>query len=146
MRSSPGAYVLLVFLPDPLTVQVGALGRLDLPAGHYLYCGSAQAGLLPRLARHMRPDKKVHWHIDSLTSEGQVIGALTFEGGKETECRLARFLSYVPFVLPAATGFGSSDCHCHTHLFYVGEDTQLSFVLNALLGSFQGRELNGESI
>jgi len=132
MPSSPGAYVLVVLLPSPTSVRVGRLGHLHFGSGHYLYCGSAQAGLLPRLARHMRPDKIKHWHIDSLTAEGQVLGALAFEGGKETECRLAEIVSGIPGVLPAAPGFGSSDCHCRTHLFQVGSEVPLSLVLDVL--------------
>lgn len=132
MRSSPGSYVLIVHLPASASIRVGSLGKISLDEGHYLYCGSAQAGLMPRLARHMRPDKKKHWHIDYLTGEGQVLGALAFQGDKETECRLAATISGVPGVKPVGHGFGSSDCKCPTHLFHVNEDVPLSMVLDIL--------------
>ncbi len=132
MVSSPGAYVLVVDLPSPATICVGGLGDVPFEKGIYLYCGSAQAGLMPRLARHMRPDKKRHWHIDHLTGAGEVIGALTFQGGKETECRLATFIDSVPGVVPLGQRFGSSDCRCSTHLFQVKDEISLSLVLEIL--------------
>lgn len=146
MRSSPGAYLLVVHLPAPAAICVGKLGRISLEEGHYLYCGSAQAGLMPRLARHMRPDKKRHWHIDHLTSEAKAIGALTFAGGKEMECRLAAILSGLPGVEPAVPGFGCSDCACPTHLFHVPKDIPLSLVLEVLRFSTSEGRLNGQSI
>ena len=146
MRSSPGAYVLLVHLPRPVKVHYGRSGDLELGPGDYLYCGSAQAGLLPRLARHMRPDKRKHWHVDSLTCEGQVPGALTFEGSKDTECILAEIISQVPGVHPVGRGFGSSDCRCPTHLFRVSGDVPLSLVLDIIRASFSEKKGSGQSI
>jgi Uri superfamily endonuclease len=146
MRSSPGVYVLVVFLPNPVEVNAKSFGHLFLEAGHYLYCGSAQAGLLPRLARHMRPDKKRHWHIDSLTNEGEVIGALTLDGPKTTECLLAQILSGLPGVTPVGRGFGSSDCRCPTHLFRVDSDESLSMALNIIRVSFFEEAGSGQSI
>ena len=146
MRSSPGAYVLVVHLSAPAAIGVGSLGQISLEEGHYLYCGSAQAGLMPRLARHMRPDKKKHWHIDFLTCAGSALGALVLEGGKDTECRLADAVSDIPGVEPVGRGFGSSDCGCPTHLFHVRNDVPLSAVLDVLRSSFPNGDLNGQSI
>lgn len=36
-----GAYVLLLFLPENQTIEVGKLGTFDFPAGWYTYVGSA---------------------------------------------------------------------------------------------------------
>jgi Uri superfamily endonuclease len=119
---------------------------MSLDKGHYLYFGSAQAGLMPRLARHMRPDKKRHWHIDFLTCEALIVGALTFAGDKETECRLAATVSGIPGIEPIGDGFGSSDCGCPTHLFHVRNDVPLSVVLDVLRSSFSDGALNGQSI
>ncbi|HNU35389.1 MAG TPA: GIY-YIG nuclease family protein [Methanomassiliicoccales archaeon] len=146
MRSSPGAYVLIVFLPAPATIRVGSLGQMTLDQGHYLYCGSAQAGLMPRLSRHMRSEKKCHWHIDFLTSQAMVVGALTFYGEKEMECRLAGSIREVPGVEPVGHGFGSSDCGCPTHLFHLPSHVPLSLVLDILRHSFSERVLDGQSI
>ena len=136
MVSSPGAYVRVVHLPSPTTICVGGLGDVPFESGLYLYCGSAQGGLMPRLARHMRSDKTMHWHIDHLTGAGQVIGALTFLGGKETECRLAAALGTIPGVEPTGLRFGSSDCRCRTHLFHLRDEIPLSIVVDILHFSF----------
>ncbi|MHC1680469.1 MAG: DUF123 domain-containing protein [Methanomassiliicoccales archaeon] len=146
MRSSPGAYVLVIHLPSPAMICVGSLGEMTLAEGHYLYCGSAQAGLMPRLARHMRPSKKMHWHIDSLTCQAMVIGALTFAGTKDMECRLAATVASVPGIEPIGKGFGSSDCGCPTHLFHVRNDAPLSIVLDVLRSSSADEGSNGQSI
>jgi sugar fermentation stimulation protein A len=146
MRSSPGAYVLVVYLSAPAAIGVGGLGQIDFPEGHYLYCGSAQAGLMPRLARHMRPDKKKHWHIDFLTCQGSVLGALALKGNKDTECQLADVVSDIPGVEPVVRGFGSSDCGCPTHLFHVRNDVPLSVVMDVIRSSFPDEGLNGQSI
>ncbi|MHC1709654.1 MAG: DUF123 domain-containing protein [Methanomassiliicoccales archaeon] len=146
MRSSPGAYVLVLHLSAPATIGVGVLGQMCFEEGNYFYCGSAQAGLLPRLARHMRPDKKMHWHIDFLTCRGSVLGALAFKGSKDTECRLADAISDIPGIDPVGRGFGSSDCGCPTHLFRAKDEIPLSVVLDVLRSSFPDRTLNGQSI
>ena len=128
--------MLVAYLPAPAVISAGSLGEMSLDEGHYLYCGSAQAGLMPRLARHMRPDKQRHWHIDHLTGAGQAIGALTVRGGKETECRLAALIGSFPGVVPSGHRFGSSDCRCSTHLFHLKDEISLSMVLDFLRCSF----------
>lgn len=103
--AAPGAYVLLIRLDAPLP---------PLAAGRYLYCGSAKGsgGLRARLARHMKKDKKIRWHVDRLTEAGVVEGAWVFIHGDE--CALVRQLAGFPVPWP---GFGSSDCRtCASHL------------------------------
>ena len=89
---------------------------IDLPAGLYLYCGSAKGpgGLRTRLSRHFQRGKSVRWHIHQLTERGSVVGSWIFPGGNE--CKLVRKLSQLPMPLP---GFGSSDCAtCRSHLLH----------------------------
>ncbi len=110
----PGAYVLAVELSQPLTVTLGNRQPASLPAGRYLYCGSAKGmgGLRARIARHMRCGKAIRWHIDNLTEAGRVLGAWTFAGGHE--CELVAALARLPAPIE---GFGSSDCsRCRSHL------------------------------
>jgi Uri superfamily endonuclease len=112
--ASPGAYLLLVMLPAPVSVALPHRAEATLPPGRYLYAGSARGpgGLRARLARHQRADKKPHWHVDRLTLAGQVPGAWTFPGGGE--CAIVAALRHLPAPLP---GFGSSDCRrCVSHL------------------------------
>jgi histidyl-tRNA synthetase len=111
--ATPGAYALALRLGAPLEVQAGKRKGL-LPAGDYLYCGSARGsgGLRARLARHMRPQKRAHWHIDQLTAVANMLGAFVEEQGDE--CALNAALADLP--IPIA-GFGSSDCRrCAAHL------------------------------
>ncbi len=110
----PGAYVLVVELTRPVEVRLRSRPRELLPAGRYLYCGSAKGpgGLRARIARHMRRGKTIRWHIDILTEAGRVLGAWTVLDGHE--CELAAALTRFPI---AVEGFGSSDCHtCRSHL------------------------------
>lgn len=112
----PGSYVLILRLIGCSELAVGRLGMLRLPAGHYAYVGSALAGLQARLARHMRRDKRHHWHIDYLLDVAEIVEAWAYLGPERVECQWAALLSKQ--LEPAARGFGSSDCRCPTHLFY----------------------------
>jgi len=132
MPSSPGTYVLVLHLAEEVELDVGALGRTIFPAGHYLYCGSAQSGLGPRLARHMRPEKTMRWHIDRLTVLAEPIGALLFPDGKEGECRSSRMLEMCLGARSVLDGFGCSDCRCRTHLFHLPDAVPLSYVTDIL--------------
>lgn len=112
-----GAYVLLVRLRASTSVSLAGRPVMVFPPGRFLYCGSAYGpgGLRARLRRHMRPDKRVHWHIDHLTTQGDVEGAWAYPG--ETECRLVDRLRGRGLAAPHA-GFGASDCQagCRSHL------------------------------
>lgn len=121
----PGAYLLLIALPVPLCVVLPHRRATTLPPGRYLYAGSARGpgGLRARLARHLRADKKPHWHIDRLTAAGTVEGAWVIPGG--SECALVAALAHLPVPLP---GFGSSDCRtCVSHLLHWPAETPLPF-------------------
>ena len=104
--SLPGAYVIAIELADPLAVTLLGQAAIELPAGRYLYCGSAKGpgGLKARLSRHFRRGKSVRWHIDQLTERGSVVGSWIFPGGDE--CELVRRFTQLPIPIP---GFGSSD-------------------------------------
>ena len=126
-----GTYRLSIRLSRPATVTVGRLGRFRLPAGVYVYCGSARRNLPARIARHLRRRKCKRWHIDYLlahpaarvmdirawaeaTPQGR--GGRCHEGGC-SECDLVAEAvrrggrALIP-------GFGSSDCRrgCPAHL------------------------------
>ncbi len=110
----PGAYVLAIELSRPIALALADRPPVSLPAGRYLYCGSAKGagGLRARIARHMRRGKPIRWHIDHLTEAGRVLGAWTAVGGDE--CALVAALAGLPMPIE---GFGSSDCRgCKSHL------------------------------
>jgi sugar fermentation stimulation protein A len=107
-------------LSDDPTIGVGSLGRLHFHPGNYVYVGSAMAGLEARVARHMRPEKKTHWHIDHLLARARIEGAVVFPSEKRQECSIARKLQTTPGIMAVAR-FGSTDCGCPSHLFYLGK-------------------------
>ena len=104
-----GAYAIAIELADTVTVTLSSWAPIVLPAGRYLYCGSAKGpgGLKARLSRHMRRGKLVRWHVDQLTDRGLVIGSWIFPGGDE--CKLVQMCSHLP--MPIAE-FGSSCATC----------------------------------
>jgi sugar fermentation stimulation protein A len=116
-----GLYLLVLRVVVPLTVNVGALGRIDFAPGYYIYCGSARRNLSKRLARHMTRNKRLHWHIDYLTSrkEVSVESARVFALDEVTECALNSRVRTL-FNTEPVRGFGCSDCTCVTHLTYLG--------------------------
>jgi Uri superfamily endonuclease len=112
----PGSYALFLELPDNLSLQIGRLGRFDLPAGRYIYVGSAMGGLGHRIRRHLRRDKPLRWHIDYLTAIVRPTTVWIHAGHERVECRLASDLSARAATPPVIPKFGSSDCRCPTHL------------------------------
>jgi len=113
--NAKGSYALLIKLPEEKTIAVGRLGPILFPCGNYAYVGSALSGLRPRLGRHLRAEKKLHWHIDYLLEKARIEEIITCEAEERTECAIARALGERFESVP---GFGVSDCRCRSHLFY----------------------------
>jgi len=110
-----GTYVLLAQIPYNLALSVGELGKLELKAGYYAYVGSALSGLEARVARHLREEKRLRWHIDHLLTRARLVDVVIAESEERRECAVAKELAKN---LPGVRGFGSSDCGCESHLFY----------------------------
>ncbi len=117
-RSEPGTYVLVIELGRAVRLVVGRLGACDFRAGYYLYVGSALGGLQSRVARHLRKEKRLHWHIDYLLQAAKVIEVWYRVGPERLECAWAEALRRSGRVEPVLRGFGASDCGCEGHLFY----------------------------
>jgi Uri superfamily endonuclease len=101
---------------QPISIQVGRLGIFTFPAGQYVYTGSAKRNLDARIARHLRKDKKLRWHVDwLLAADGVAIVAV--ERSVEDECVLNQQVGG----LVVAPGFGASDCQnrCGSHFRYI---------------------------
>ncbi len=116
----PGMYQLVLSLAEEVTLQVGALGTFRFPTGKYLYTGSALGGLRKRLARHLRREKRLHWHIDYLLQHAVVEEFRLYPADGLSECALNRRMLALPHARVIARGFGSSDCTCPAHLVYLG--------------------------
>jgi Uri superfamily endonuclease len=109
----PSTYQLHIHLPHDLRLVIGRLGEFDLPAGHYVYTGSAKRNFESRIARHLRQSKKLRWHIDYLLTAPGVLVTEVIRSD-EAECALnQRIGGDIPI-----PGFGASDCHhgCGSHL------------------------------
>lgn len=119
-----GLYQLLLRLRRPVVLTVGRLGRVALPAGWLVYTGSARRGLAARIARHLRREKRLRWHIDALTTHSG-IGVETVlryparnGAAPLAECALSRATAALPGANVPASGLGASDCRagCAAHL------------------------------
>lgn len=115
-----GTYVLLFACREAACPDVGRLGRIALEAGYYLYVGSAfgPGGVRARVARHLRRDKRRHWHLDYLRETLEPLEAWYTHDPVRREHEFAAALaSWSGF--DGVRGFGSSDCACPSHLFAV---------------------------
>jgi Uri superfamily endonuclease len=119
-----GTYVLALWLDAPRATSIGRLGRFELPAGWYLYVGSAlgPGGLEARLSRHYRRStsgKRAHWHVDYLREVAAWGGAWACHSQERLECAWAEILCRRLDATVAVRGFGASDCRCPAHLVHV---------------------------
>ncbi len=130
-----GLYVLLLDIDDAC-ISVGSLGSIDFD-GVYAYVGSAFNSLDARVSRHLRRDKRKHWHIDYLTSNDRVNiryvlcaemdksrkkeddGIDSHWSKRRYECIISRCIAEKG---SSIKGFGSSDCRCVSHLHLLGYD------------------------
>jgi Uri superfamily endonuclease len=119
MENKPGTYALILKNKTPLNIPVGKLGLFSFLPGWYVYTGSAlgPGGLASRVGRHLKQEKKCRWHIDYLSAMIPVNRVWYRYGSEKLECKWAKHFSSLGGTLPAM-GFGASDCHCKTHLFF----------------------------
>lgn len=104
------------------SILIGSLGSLRFEKGIYSYVGSAQRGLEARLRRHLKKVKKLFWHIDYLLSQKDARIVEVWIGKGRGECQVARRI-YTATSPRAIKRFGSSDCGCQGHLFYLKNET-----------------------
>jgi Uri superfamily endonuclease len=112
-------YLLIIYMEEDISVDVGSLGTIQFQKGSYLYTGSAKAGLWGRVKRHLGSPEKIRWHIDRLTSLSNRKSVWWKHHRDNGECRAASILQAK---YKNIDGFGSSDCKCPSHLFYAGKE------------------------
>jgi Uri superfamily endonuclease len=122
MEIVPGVYKLRIRLKRPRTICVGALGSFRFSAGWYVYTGSARNGLVQRVGRHLRHNKRKHWHIDYLLAVADEAEAFVLPGEKVTECELNAQLRGGKVLIAS---FGASDCRCEAHLAWLGKKPRI---------------------
>jgi len=113
------------------------LGILNLKKGYYYYVGSAQKNLIQRIERHKRKRKKLHWHIDYLTTHSNIsiTNTLILENAaKQEECVLvSKLISLEKFSHPIKN-FGNSDCNiCESHLLYSATKLNRRYIEKSLI-------------
>ena len=127
-----GSYALVLRVPSRRKIQIGKLGLVDFPRGHYIYFGSALGGLRARVERHLSQDKKLYWHADYLSAEVSWEYAWQLVDGQNWECAWAFAAGNLEGVESPVPGFGSSDCRCKSHLVRVNNAKQARDLLNSL--------------
>ncbi|PNX47417.1 MAG: endonuclease [Thermoplasmata archaeon M11B2D] len=123
-----GAYLVVMKLDKDTLIQIGKRKVLGFTKGYYVYVGSALQGLNQRIRRHLRYEKKTHWHIDYLRPYTEVVAIFYKENIVKEECTIAQALQEYFGSIP---GFGCSDCSCESHLFF-GSSQEISQVACAL--------------
>lgn len=106
-------YQLLIRVSGPIRVRIGRLGTFDLPAGLYVYTGSAKRNPEARIARHLAGGKRLHWHIDYLLAASGC-SVVEVRRHAEPECEVNRQTAG-RILIPR---FGATDCRagCGSHL------------------------------
>ncbi len=112
-----GSYVLIIRIPKKREIRSGKLGRVEFMQGFYAYVGSAMNRLESRIRRHLSREKTNFWHIDYLLDNARIVDVIIVESSKRIECRIAGNLANE---FRPVSKFGSSDCKCNGHLFYLG--------------------------
>jgi len=120
IEPQPGTYVLVLSATTGGSVRIGRLGKLRLQPGFYVYVGSAlgPGGVRARLAHHMKPSSRPHWHIDYLRKHTVLEEVWYCHGRTPREHRWARCLGTLPGASIPLAGFGASDCRCDSHLYF----------------------------
>jgi endonuclease-3 len=132
-----GTYVLIVLVKRNKKIKVGKLGKFLFKKGYYVYVGSAFGKIMNIKNRIKRYKKLVEekrgnlkWHIDYLlvTKDVEITDVIIFRNRK-IECEIAKKLK-VKAKIPVKK-FGSSDCKCPAHLFYLDNKTKMTKILNS---------------
>ncbi len=123
-----GVYVLLMHI-DNSAINVGSLGLVQFKEGLYAYVGSAMNSLEHRLSRHISKIKRLHWHIDYLTTSISVkILNVVYALNERAECKISMYLvNKAEYYIDR---FGSSDCLCNSHLYKVNSIDDILYAFN----------------
>lgn len=128
-KKDAGIYILILHVVHPCRIKTGRLAERVFQKGTYLYIGRAKQYLRGRLARHLRAEKKLFWHIDYLLRRA-FIKEIWCQLDFFNECQItARIIETCGKGCSPIPGFGASDCLCPSHLiFYNGDDSLLSSI------------------
>ncbi len=118
MNEEHSLYAIHLTMTENKVVQIGKLGTFEFPRGTYIYVGSAKRNIRSRVLRHIKREKPYRWHFDYLRPHGDIWTVETFDDSLD-ECGRYKQLKEKYQAHELVKGFGSSDCHCSTHLLYI---------------------------
>lgn len=120
MRPLSGTYALVFKTSRKKRLMIGKLGALHLQRGYYVYIGSAfgPGGLKARIEHHCRKSSRLHWHIDYLSAYLHPEEVWYTYDPAHREHQWSTVLARTAGASMPLPGFGSSDCHCLTHLYF----------------------------
>lgn len=130
-----GTYLIILRLTEKKVLRIGRLGSISFKKGFYIYVGSALSNLSSRIKRHMRVNKRKHWHIDKLRPQALFYNAFAIYSPSRLECKIAKILSTI--CEWKIYRFGSSDCNCESHLFGMSVNPVLLRDFRRLIKSFK---------
>jgi len=119
-------YILVIENYKERKITIGKIGELEFSAGIYAYIGSGKKNLGARIKRHLSANKKTFWHIDYFLDKETKIKEVWISP-KRIECEVAQF--FIKNGFSYIRNFGSSDCRCKSHLFFV---TNQKTIINIL--------------
>jgi Uri superfamily endonuclease len=113
-----GSYFLVIRLEEGKAVKTK--GReFQLEKGYYVYVGSAMNSLEKRVARHFSREKKLHWHIDFLLKDAELLRAYMVPSEERLEETLS--LEVAKHGEPVE-GFGAGDVRVSTNLYRFNDE------------------------
>ncbi len=116
-----GTYILKIKVKKNLKISVGSLGEVNFKLGTYVYIGSAMNSISKRVQRHVKKNKKVHWHLDYLTISPyvEIEKVYAFYGSRVEEEISMKFSKRYDSV----NNFGASDMKSvNSNLYFVNDD------------------------
>ena len=123
-----GCYCLIINLENDENLKIGKKLKIEFEKGYYVYIGSAMNSLESRVKRHLSKSKKLHWHVDYLLKNAEVVEVI-YNLDKKVECELSKELSKENSCIQ---DFGCSDCECNSHLYYFKKKNEaIDEVINA---------------
>ena len=124
-----GCYCLIIEVKENKKIKIGKLGKIEFKTGFYVYVGSAMNSLESHLKRHLRKNKKLHWHIDYLLNHSKIDMIIYNISNKKIECEISQNMKNISGNIDK---FGCSDCDCTSHLYYFKKKSNaIESIINA---------------
>ncbi len=133
--SNSGIYLLEFYVENDIELEnIKKFRGKKICPGFYYYAGSAQKNLVSRLNRHIKKEKKIHWHIDHLSSHtnSRITKVFIAENApRSLECELANYLNNTGAATFFLDNFGNGDCNsCGSHLLKADKPVDYNHLLS----------------